>query len=343
MNKKTYTNLLDKIQNTSFTEKDIVLNFFMPIYKLSGNSTIQKTFKANDNKLIIHNDYGTIEIRNRILTEFHLKIFDAVLICGTASLMKNDNDRVGIFFDESEVLAYLNMKTNTTKFRETIKQIADAKYYITVEDYSYSIGIIEKHYRKDETANKKNLIILDPAYVKNQKLNFGINYKKMHNKILQIPYHTIPSMIRYIMLKSRTSSDIRRYHLLDVLNNIGFPISSKYALYDLKANLKKYAKEMYINFGIKYNEQNTTLDYINIEKIEYTNLESKEELKKFINKVFVYKNRYYKIIKIEGESGNWTIDTNIDKLHLTLFFDDLVNYVSKNLLSSHDDPTFFID
>ena len=63
-----YNSLLSKIQNTSYTEKDVILNFFMPIYKLSGNSTIYKEFKANGHKLIIENEYGKIEIRNRILT-----------------------------------------------------------------------------------------------------------------------------------------------------------------------------------------------------------------------------------------------------------------------------------
>ena len=328
MQNKTYKNLIDKIQNTSFTEKDVLLNFFMPIYKLSGNSTIYKNFKSNGNKLIIENEYGKVEIRNRILTEFHLKIFDAIVFCGTASILKDK--RVGIFYEESDVLEYLHMKNNTTKFREIVKQIADARYYIDVEDYSYSIGIIDKYYKKNETANSKNLIILDPDYVKSQKLNFGVNYKMIHDRISNIKYHTIPSIVRYIMLKNK-SSNTRRYELTEILTNIGFPVSSKSSMKEIKQNLKNYSEELRNNFGIIYNSKNKTFDYAKMQQIEFVNFEPEKELRKLNGKTFIYKSKHYKIISIDGESGNWIINTDSGELNFSLFYDDLIEYIKKNL------------
>jgi len=323
---KKYSNLIDKIQNTSFTEKDVYLCFFLPIYKLSGNSKIYKDFKGNGNKLIINGEYGKVEIRNRLLTEFHLKIFDAIIYCGTAALL--EENRVGIYYEEADVLKYLNMKTNHTKFRETVKQIADARYYVNIEDYSYSIGIIQKHYTKKETGNSKNLIILDPDYVKNQKLNFGVNYKKIYDKISNIKYHTIPSIVRHVIITSKTYLS-REYDLIDVLKKIGFPIESEKGVRNIRSDLNKYASDLEKSFGIQYDHKSKKLYYSNLNQVEFSVCDI-DSLKQYHGKIFSYRNNDYIIRGIMGESGNFEIITDQETLELNLFYDDLLEYLKKN-------------
>ena len=64
-----------KINESTSTLMDLRVSPFMPVDKISHNSALAKEFVANKNILKRETAFGTVEIRNRLLTQYHKMIF----------------------------------------------------------------------------------------------------------------------------------------------------------------------------------------------------------------------------------------------------------------------------
>ena len=60
-----------KINESTSTLMDLRVSPFMPVDKISHNSALAKKFVANKNILKRETAFGTVEIRNRLLTQYH--------------------------------------------------------------------------------------------------------------------------------------------------------------------------------------------------------------------------------------------------------------------------------
>ncbi len=323
-NLELYDNLASKIQDSISTEHEVNFNYFMPVYKVSGNSVLYKEFIKNGSKLIIKNEYGQIEIRNRILTEYHLKIFNSIMYCGIVTKLKDGN--IGVYFDEKEVLDDLGMKTNHTKFRETVKQIDDAKYYLKLGKITKSCGIISNYYTSHETDSDKSLIILDKDYVHNHELDFGVNYKEIYKKIAGINYYTIPSIVRWFLITQK-NSNVQAYKLDNVLKEIGFPVNSVSSMKEIKSNLKKYADALKEDYGIHYNHKTKEFKYSAAKNIQHLKFDMEKSLLQFKNKKILYDNETREILDITGEGSNWKVKTDKGVLEYSVFCNDLMTII----------------
>lgn len=315
--------LIQKMQNSSIIDKEVVFNFFLPIAKLSGNSKTYKNFIKNGNKRIVElGPYGTIEIRNRLLTEIHRKVVSAIIQFG--EIRKTQDGRIASFFKESDILRELEMgEKNHAKLREHIKTITDASYYITVEGFQYNLRIIDTHLSVDKNSKRMQGVIFNSEYVKMHRDDFSVNYKNLFNKIKAIPYATIPSIVNFLIIENKTKIK-KEYPLNHILEKIGFPMESPQSLKIIKQHLKNYADKLLEDFCIEYKVPQKTLGYSKIDSITFiAPLDHENDLKQFYKKELYYKNENFIIEEIiQKDERSWVVKTNIRELNFNSFFDD---------------------
>ena len=69
-----------KINESTSILMDLRVSSFMPIDKISHNSALAREFVANKNILKRETAFGVVEIRNRLLTQYHKMILDCIVV-----------------------------------------------------------------------------------------------------------------------------------------------------------------------------------------------------------------------------------------------------------------------
>jgi hypothetical protein len=322
---------LEKIKNTSITYKEVAFNFFMPIGKLSGNSTTRKEFVKNGNIRIVKTPFGTMEIRNRLLTENDQKLINAIFHFGDIRILEDGN--IASYFSEAEIMRELSMGNNYTTLRKNVKKIGDTQYYIPVGKFTRRISIFKEHVIDEQEGSKMQGVVFDPEYIKMHKSDFSVNYRSIFPKISSIPHATIPSIIKYLLMKKKTS-DIKEFHLIKILEDLGFPLDSPSSLREVKYNLKNYADTLERDYNIIYNHSKKTLVYGGLEEISYIERVecSMEDLKSYIGKRIKYEksnNIIQEITQKENSNDEWIIITDKEEINLNCLLDDLLFLLDK--------------
>jgi len=318
--------LISKLSCTGITKKEVEFNFFMPINKLSGNSTIRKEFIKNNNVRVVNTPNGKMEIRNRLLTEHDQKIINAIFYLGEIRVMKDGN--IASFFNEKEILLSLKMGNNRTSLRNNIKRIADAQYYIPVGSITRRVSIVKEHIisKREPDGVKSHAIVFDPEYIRIYKHDFSIDYKPLFKKIVNIEFPTIPSIIKFIFTRGPRNKN-KIYMLNDLLERIGFPIESDGSMREIKANLKNYKETLEREYNIIYSIENKTIQYVGMEdfKILKPLVLKEERIERYINKKIKYENRTITILSINKDGDNgWIIKHEDGEIKINAYLDDLM-------------------
>lgn len=342
-------NIVQKIQNSSLTQKEVAFSFYMPVGTLTANSTTSKEFVKNKNRRFQVTPYGTVEIRNRLLTEKHQKIVTSII--HNSEIKEIEGGRILATFSEIDILrAALMGEKNYAALREQIKIIADAAYYITIEGYERRMSILEGHVLVDPTKKKIQSVIFSQEYVESHKNDFSVNYKKIFSKLSLIPYPTIPTIIKYFMFQYHDEAEKETiYKLMDVLKSINFPVETPGSVKECKKNLILYKKELSETYLIFYDEvSDTIICKDKIPGIEYQEplLEAFNKLKEYKGKHLKYKNKIYsikEIIRENKEKNIWKLITNKEDIVLTYYLDDLLYFLKEATVNiSHiDTPSLF--
>lgn len=316
--------------NPAITTKFTYFNFFIPLSKLSGSSLIYKLFEKNNKVRVVTNQYGKLEQRMKLLTEYHLSVIMAIIQYGEITVDENGN--YCSIFKEIDILRALKMgDKNYHHLRKVVKDITDANFYIEIDSIrvSENAKIIEKHsIDKDENAQR---VVFHDAFVRVHKSEFSVNLKPIMPKINEIPYPTIMSILFYLIFKNKTNS-IKTYKLQDVLLEIGFPIESLSSFRALKRNLVKYKDELEDKFNTVYDDKNHTFYYSKMDEIEFRDSIQDEtrKLDAFIDTTIRVNKKPYTILKIEAkntEKTSWDIITDKGVIKKEIFISDLVPYL----------------
>lgn len=323
--------IVEKIKRTSITHKEVVCNFFLPIGKLSGNSTTRKEFLKNGNIKIVKTTYGTMEIRNRLLTENDQKLVNAIFHYGDIRILEDGN--IASYFSTKEILEELKMGNNYTALKKNIKKIGDAQYYISIGKYTKRVSIFKEHMIEETAEQGRQVVVFDKEYIRMHESDFSIDYRKIFTKISNIPFATIPSIIKYLMVKSKTSKT-KIFYLIDVLQDMNFPVDSPSSFREIKHNMKNYTFSLEKDFGIIYDEVKKTLIYNGIKGVAYVERDSStlELLKQYIGKNIKFETNIYKILNIEESierNNEWIVTTSKREIILSYFLDDLLFLLSK--------------
>lgn len=323
--------IINKLQSScASTFKEVMLCWFIPLQKISGNSVIYKEFKKNNNILRVSNDFGTTEIRNRLLCEYHVSILVAII--KHSKLKHIEDGSIIAIFKEIDVMREIGIgEKNYARFRELIKEIGDAQYYHSVGNRTKRVSILKDHILINESRVKIEGVVFHQDYVGVNKNDFSIDFKDINEKIYKIPYSTIPTIIKYIYY-SFNNLGIVNFKLLDVLKAIGFPVNAISSVKTIKSNLSDFSAKLKEDFGITY-EATTKTFIINSEiKLKSISEDAKSinETKKFIDKTIIYKGFKYIITKIEKNDENWNIyikNSAEEEVVNFTFLDDLIYYL----------------
>jgi hypothetical protein len=328
VNSSSNFDLIQKIQNSSVLHQEVINNLFMPVQQLNSRSLTYINFVKNGNKRIVKTEFGTIEHRNRILTEKHRDIIYKMIEVGR--LEELSDGKIACYFDEIDILKALKMgETNYSQLRESVKVIIDANYYISIGDVSRNMRIIHDHILDAKSNKKMQGVIFSAEYVKMHRDDFSINHKSLNKQLSDITLPTIKSVIKYLMV-TNTTTEAKTYGLVDVLQRIGFPLESDDTFRRLKSNLKGYQEELLENFNIIYNPSKKTLTYSKPDTIIVIDRLSsyQQELSDFIGRELTYKGTTHIIKSISEEKGKgWRITTNLDILSFDNFLDDFIHFL----------------
>ena len=88
----------EKIEQSMQTLYDLRISPFLPVAKINKNSKLYKDFVTNNNILEKKTSWGKIQIRNRLLTQYHMDILSGIMAIKNKKIFLLTNGNVSVFF-----------------------------------------------------------------------------------------------------------------------------------------------------------------------------------------------------------------------------------------------------
>ena len=344
---KTFHDVVKKIQDSSITEKEAMFVLFLPIAKLTANSALSKEFKKNGNSLVFKTKYGVVELRGRLLTEYHYKIVSSII--KNSKITLTDRGTAIAEFEEITIMRDVGLSPKAyTQLRKIVSEIADASYYFQVgADFKKRMEIFSEHVLplKEKSKKKIQAVELHYEYFNMLKNDFPINFGNLYPLINSIKIPTIPTIIRYLYYAHREYGKTT-FELRSILNSIHYPLNNTNSFKTITDRLNLYEEELYENFKIKYCILSNTFNMDEVKQLNLTNIlllgDSLSELSSYIGKIYRHDNKNYTIIEfknVENSNKDWIIlvkdFNNKDKtFNICMYLDDLLGYL-KNCNSAN--------
>jgi len=262
-----------KINESTSTLMDLRVSPFMPVDKISHNSALAREFVANKNILKRETAFGTVEIRNRLLTQYHKMILDCIMVHNIRSVVYKGT--IAIYFSIYEIAQQLGLEWNgkTQKnIQEAIEYIKDVVIVRTDTDNasitsSYNI-IQEMKYSSKEQAY---VIVLSSQYAEYFNKTISINYNKRFDELIGIRGKgsaLIRSIIEFFITHDASADNIQRMKLMQLLETINYPCQTPRQLTSAKQYIKEYEKEL-SKFNIKYYSGSQLFEYTGTTDIRF--------------------------------------------------------------------------
>lgn len=264
-----FQTIVDKVEQSTASVRELRVPIFLPVGKLTHNSTILKAFRENDNRMIVETSWGKCEIRGRtLLTQVHRDILDCIMSY-SKDIRPYNEDEILVLFSQTRILDEYSVKTGTVKkntvwLKEKIQEIRDVTINpldgekITA-DYNIIRSVIDASSQYGSFG-----IILDRRYIEAFRRDLTINYEKILPDLLKVKNPAFQSIIRWYMTHSKEMK-----HKLDtVLRSIAFPMDSPQMVRKIKKELRE-GREVFYQFGIEYNPIDQTFYYRGNESIGF--------------------------------------------------------------------------
>jgi hypothetical protein len=293
--------IVKKLENYSSTVDELRSGMFAPIAKIPHNSLIYKNFVENRNIRVIENSWGKVELRNRILTQIHRDIIDAIL--SVSKEMNKINSGIEVYFSTTDVLKKLKQKNlkNHKWLREKIKEIADFRVVLSKngEDRSFNI------FTEDDSSEAKGLnrVVFTNRYLKFFDESLLINYKNELDKLLEVDSALLKAIIRFFWTHSTPKFSISIEGNDDkkgLLETIGFPMDSIRIVQKAKKEIKDN-QEFLKEYGIVYEEdKKNKLVYLKSSfenKISFLSASPKEKVEKIESTKSLFDSEVTNIVK----------------------------------------------
>ncbi len=247
---------------------------FLPINKVSFTSKLYKEFTKNKNVLIRNTDYGTIETRNRLLTQRHKMLLDLIMASclevgrdARFAKDKDDHATASISFSLYKIAKRLGLKwgrTTRNHLIESLKEIADTFMIVKTKDNKEGISfhIIDSiGWNKDDSCK----IILSSAYKNYFYLNLAVNYDKRFDELMNIKGKgsaLILSIIDFFMTHKIAIEEvtIMRIGFMKLMKTVGYPTENIRMQRRALEYIAKYKTDLTC-FGITYIRENRTFEY----------------------------------------------------------------------------------
>ena len=254
-----------KIYESTSTLMDLRVSPFMPVDKISHNSALAKEFVANKNILKRETAFGTVEIRNRLLTQYHKMILDCIMIHNTRSVVYKGT--IAIYFSIYEISQKLGLEWSgkTQKYiQEAIEYIKDVVIVRSDNNgsgISSSYNIIQE--MKYSSKEQSYVIVLSSLYAEYFNKTMSINYNKRFDELINIRGKGsafIRSIIEFFITHDASADNIQRMKLMQFLETINYPSETPRQISSAKQYLKDYEDEL-AKFNIKYYSGSQLFEY----------------------------------------------------------------------------------
>lgn len=254
-----------KIYESTSTLMDLRVSPFMPVDKISHNSALAKEFVANKNILKRETAFGTVEIRNRLLTQYHKMILDCIMIHNTRSVVYKGT--IAIYFSIYEISQKLGLEwsgktqKNIQEAIEYIKDVVIVRSDNNGSGISSSYNIIQE--MKYSSKEQSYVIVLSSLYAEYFNKTMSINYNKRFDELINIRGKGsafIRSIIEFFITHDASADNIQRMKLMQLLETINYPCETPRQISSAKQYLKDYEDEL-AKFNIKYYSGSQLFEY----------------------------------------------------------------------------------
>jgi hypothetical protein len=254
-----------KIYESTSTLMDLRVSPFMPVDKISHNSALAKEFVANKNILKRETAFGTVEIRNRLLTQYHKMILDCIMIHNTRSVVYKGT--IAIYFSIYEISQKLGLEwsgktqKNIQEAIEYIKDVVIVRSDNNGSGISSSYNIIQE--MKYSSKEQSYVIVLSSLYAEYFNKTMSINYNKRFDELINIRGKGsafIRSIIEFFITHDASADNIQRMKLMQLLETINYPSETPRQISSAKQYLKDYEDEL-AKFNIKYYTGSQLFEY----------------------------------------------------------------------------------
>ena len=254
-----------KIYESTSTLMDLRVSPFMPVDKISHNSALAKEFVANKNILKRETAFGTVEIRNRLLTQYHKMILDCIMIHNTRSVVYKGT--IAIYFSIYEIAQKLGLEwsgktqKNIQEAIEYIKDVVIVRTDASGSGIASSYNIIQE--MKYSSKEQSYVIVLSSLYAEYFNKTMSINYNKRFDELISIRGKGsafIRSIIEFFITHDASAENIQRMKLIQLLETINYPCETPRQVTSAKQYLKEYEDEL-AKFNIKYYTGSQLFEY----------------------------------------------------------------------------------
>ena len=254
-----------KINESTATLMDLRVSPFMPVDKISHNSALAKEFVANKNILKRETAFGTVEIRNRLLTQYHKMILDCIMIHNTRSVVYKGT--IAIYFSIYEIAQKLGLEwsgktqKNIQEAIEYIKDVVIVRTDSSGSGIASSYNIIQE--MKYSSKEQSYVIVLSSLYAEYFNKTMSINYNKRFDELISIRGKGsafIRSIIEFFITHDASAENIQRMKLIQLLETINYPCETPRQVTSAKQYLKDYEDEL-AKFNIKYYSGSQLFEY----------------------------------------------------------------------------------
>ena len=254
-----------KIYESTSTLMDLRVSPFMPVDKISHNSALAKEFVANKNILKRETAFGTVEIRNRLLTQYHKMILDCIMIHNTRSVVYKGT--IAIYFSIYEIAQKLGLEwsgktqKNIQEAIEYIKDVVIVRTDSSGSGIASSYNIIQE--MKYSSKEQSYVIVLSSLYAEYFNKTMSINYNKRFDELISIRGKGsafIRSIIEFFITHDASAENIQRMKLIQLLETINYPCETPRQVTSAKQYLKEYEDEL-AKFNIKYYTGSQLFEY----------------------------------------------------------------------------------
>ena len=254
-----------KINESTATLMDLRVSPFMPVDKISHNSALAKEFVANKNILKRETAFGTVEIRNRLLTQYHKMILDCIMIHNTRSVVYKGT--IAIYFSIYEIAQKLGLEwsgktqKNIQEAIEYIKDVVIVRTDSSGSGIASSYNIIQE--MKYSSKEQSYVIVLSSLYAEYFNKTMSINYNKRFDELISIRGKGsafIRSIIEFFITHDASAENIQRMKLIQLLETINYPCETPRQVSSAKQYLKDYEDEL-AKFNIKYYSGSQLFEY----------------------------------------------------------------------------------
>ena len=254
-----------KINESTATLMDLRVSPFMPVDKISHNSALAKEFVANKNILKRETAFGTVEIRNRLLTQYHKMILDCIMIHNTRSVVYKGT--IAIYFSIYEIAQKLGLEwsgktqKNLQEAIEYIKDVVIVRTDASGSGIASSYNIIQE--MKYSSKEQSYVIVLSSLYAEYFNKTMSINYNKRFDELISIRGKGsafIRSIIEFFITHDASAENIQRMKLIQLLETINYPCETPRQVTSAKQYLKDYEDEL-AKFNIKYYSGSQLFEY----------------------------------------------------------------------------------